>query len=469
MLKINIGSNFLGAGYQVLLQFALLPFVLNALGAEAYGLVGLFTVLSSLFSLLDFGISPALGRELSRLSAIPNSGEIMRQTVSTLEMICGAIALLIGIVLFFGSDLVARHWIPETTIPLPVVAGCLSWMGLQVAFQFMTSFYNSGLLGLQKIVLSNILQAALQTIRAAAVIVLLMTAPQWWNMRLVEQFFFLNAFMSGLMLIVVAASLYNVLPTREVKNVAGAGFITHIVRRFNVERLRACWRYAAGITATMAVVMLLTQLDKIVLSKILSLELFGFYSIASSIAIAIAKPAPLIFSAVLPRFTQLVALDDTAKLEETYLKAIRLSAWIVLPIAGIIILFSEHLFCLYLNNNPSASQIAALASILMMGYSLHSLTYVPYALSLAYGWTRYGLNISVVAVIFALPVILYCAVRYGATGAAYGWLILNIGYLIFSIRYLHKNILPSLYFKFYAACRIPAALFLLLILVYYVI
>ncbi len=57
LLKINIGSNFLGAGYQVLLQFALLPVILKALGSEAYGLVGLFTVLSALFSLLDFGYS----------------------------------------------------------------------------------------------------------------------------------------------------------------------------------------------------------------------------------------------------------------------------------------------------------------------------------------------------------------------------------------------------------------------------
>lgn len=469
MLKINIASNFLGSGYQVLLQFALLPIILNALGSEAYGLVGLFTVLLALFSLFDFGISPALGRELARLSAIQNSGEHMKQTVSTLEIISGSIALLIAVVLFFSSDLIARYWITKTTIPLPVVSSCLSLMGLQVAFQFMTSFYNSGLLGLQKIVLSNILQSILQTIRAAAVITLLITEPQWWNMRLVEQFFFLNAFVSGLLLIIMAISLYNVLPKCEVKNTTGTGSINNILSRFNVDRLRVCWRYAAGITATMAVVMLLNQLDKIVLSKILNLELFGFYTVASSVAMAMARPAPLIFSAVLPRFTQLVALADTAELEDTYLKAIRLTAWIVLPIAGIVIFFSEPLFCLYLNDNPNAAQIAALASILIMGYSLHSLTYVPYALSLAYGWTRYGLNISIVAVIFALPVILYCAIKYGATGAAYGWLFLNIGYLTFSIRYLHKKILPNLYFKFYATFRIPAALFIFFVLSYYVI
>jgi len=467
VLKINIGSNFLGAGYQVVLQIVLLPIVFNALGSEAYGLVGIFAVLTNVFSLLDLGMSPALGRELSRLSAIQNSGGRMRQTISTLEIVCGTLAFLIGVVLYFGSSLVGQYWITDTTLPLPVVSGCLSWMGLQVAFQFMTSFYNSGLTGLQKIVLLNVLQSILQTVRAAAVVALLYTAPQWFGLTLIEQFFILNAVISGVTLILTAIALYGVLPERGGAS-APAGLFGSVLNRFHAECFQACWRYAAGMTATMAVVMLLTQMDKLVLSKVLSLEQFGIYSIASGIAIAMTRPAPLIFSAVLPRFTQLVALDDTATLGRTYLKSIRLIAWIVLPAAGVVILFSDPLFNLYLNHNPNAGTIAALASVLIMGYSLHSLTYMPYALSLAYGWTRYGFNISLVACIFALPIILFGALQYGATGAAYGWLILSIGYLIFSIRYLHKRLLPELYPQFYAASVIPACLFILLISVYFI-
>lgn len=467
MLKINIGSNFLGTGYQIVLQIALLPIVFNALGPEAYGLVGLFTILANVFSLLDLGMSPALGRELSRLSAIQNSGARMRRTISTLEIVCGGLALVIGTVLFTSSEFFGRYWITDTTLPLPVVSNCLSWMALQIAFQFMMCFYSSGLTGLQKIVRLNVLQSILQTFRAAAVVALLYTAPQWLDLTLIEQFFILNAAISGVALILIATSLYRALPENG-DTTMKAGFFLTVLNRFHVECFQTCWRYAAGMTATMAVVMLLTQLDKIVLSKVLSLEQFGFYSIASGIAITMAKPAPLIFSAVLPRFTQLVALDDTAALKKTYLKSVRLTAWIVLPVAGTVILFSGPLFDIYLNHNTNAGAIASLASVLIMGYSLHSLTYMPYALSLAYGWTRYGFIISVAACIFLLPIILFCALQFGAIGAAYGWLILNIGYLIFSIRYLHKHILPELYPKFYSASLIPACLFIFMIFAYFI-
>ncbi len=466
MLKINIGSNFLGAGYQIVLQIVLLPIVFNALGPEAYGLVGLFTILTNVFSLLDLGMSPALGRELSRLSAIENSGARMRRTITTLEIVCGGLALVIGTVLFSSSEFVGRYWIKDTTLPLPIVSSCLSWMALQIAFQFMMSFYSSGLTGLQKIVRLNILQSTLQTIRAAAVVALLYAAPKWLDLTLIEQFFILNAMISGVGLILIAISLYGALPENG-DTAMQAGSFWNVMNRFHVECFQTCWRYAAGMTATMAVVMLLTQLDKIVLSKVLSLEQFGFYSIASGIAITMAKPAPLVFSAVLPRFTQLVAVHDTAALGKTYLQSVRLTAWIVLPVAGMVIFFSGPLFDLYLNHNTHAGVIAALASVLIMGYSLHSLTYMPYALSLAYGWTRYGFNISLVACIFLLPIILFCALQFGAIGAAYGWLILNIGYLIFSIRYLHKHILPELYAEFYVANLIPGCLFILMIFAYF--
>jgi O-antigen/teichoic acid export membrane protein len=220
-------------------------------------------------------------------------------------------------------------------------------------------------------------------------------------------------------------------------------------------------------TATTIVVMLLTQLDKIILTKVLSLEAFGIYTIAATVSMAITKPAHLVFSATLPRFTQLVSLNDFAQLESTYLKSIKLIAWVILPVSGLVILFSDLLFNLYLHGQQDYKSVAELSAILLIGNSLHSLTYMPYALSLAHGWTRYGLNISLAASIFIVPLIFIGAINYGAIGAAYAWLILNIGYLVFSIRYLHKKILPNLYWAFYKSILSPSALFLLFVAFYF--
>jgi hypothetical protein len=92
---------------------------------------------------------------------------------------------------------------------------------------------------------------------------------------------------------------------------------------------------------------------------------------------------------------------------------------------------------------------------------------MPYALSLAYGWTRYGFNISLVASVFLVPIILFGAINYGALGAAYAWLFLNTCYLVFSIRYLHKKILPEIYITFYKEITFPSCIFSLLVFIYF--
>ncbi|CAG0963111.1 hypothetical protein MTYP_00839 [Methylophilaceae bacterium] len=465
LLKINIGSNFLGAAYLIFLQFALLPIILRAVGTEAYGLIGVFTILVTLFGLLDMGMSPALSRELSRLSAQPDAGRAMQLTVSTLEILAGTIAILIGTVLFFASDFFSMNWLGNSKIPQSIVANCLAWMALQSALQFMNSFYNSGLQGLQRIVLLNLLQAVVQTLRAIAVIGLMFLDPPLLNLSLIEKFFALNVLMSLIGLFLTALFLYRTLAAFKPNNFEIDR--KSLFQRFSMERLRACWRYAAGMTATTMVVMLLTQLDKVILSNVLSLEAFGIYTIAATVAMAITKPAPLVFSAILPRFTQLVALNDLVQLKATYLKAVLLIAWIILPISGVVILFSEQIFNLYLHGQQDYKKVAELAAILIVGNALHSLTYMPYALSLANGWTRYGLNISIVASIFLVPLIFFSALNFGAIGAAYAWLILNIGYLIFSIRYLHKSLLPEMYSAFYKTIALPGVLFMLFVAIYF--
>ena len=102
LLKRNIISSFMSNGYLVVLQFALVPILLKYLGGEAYGLIGIYIALIAALNIFDMGLSPALLRELSRLSASRDSENLMRKTVTTLESVYFVIAIfIIGIFYFF--------------------------------------------------------------------------------------------------------------------------------------------------------------------------------------------------------------------------------------------------------------------------------------------------------------------------------------------------------------------------------
>ena len=69
----NIIANFAGSGWSALMGLIFLPFYIRLMGAESYGIVGIFVSLQAIFSILDLGLSQTLNREMARLSANPNN------------------------------------------------------------------------------------------------------------------------------------------------------------------------------------------------------------------------------------------------------------------------------------------------------------------------------------------------------------------------------------------------------------
>jgi hypothetical protein len=52
-------------------------------------------------------------------------------------------------------------------------------------------------------------------------------------------------------------------------------------------------------------------------------------------------------------------------------------------------------------------------------------------------------GINVVAVAVLVPLIAWAVPRYGAIGAAYGWLLLNLGYMVTHAHLMHRRLLPG--------------------------
>ncbi len=444
MLKRNIISNFLGNGYVVILQFALVPLLLKYLGAEAYGLIGIYITLLAALNMLDMGLSPALSRELAKLSVLPNSVSLMRSTVTTLECIYVVIALFIVLIFYFFAPVIAEYWLNNNRLPTETISTCLRLMGAQCALQFLTNYYTNGLIGLQRTVRANGVLALNHTLRAGAglFVLIAMSAD-------IEVYFTGQLIFTFVGLLMTALALYSALPHTNITSVLTHNRLQKLKLRFSLERFNASKHFAAGMAVTSACTFFIMQTDKIILSKLVTLEQFGYYTVAINIAVTIAGAAGLISKSVLPQMIQQAAINDSEGIKALYLKASALVAWLILPIAGLLIAFNYQFLTIYLGNAERVMSIAPIFILLMFGYAIHSLMYIPYALSLAYGWTRYGINTSIVAILVMTPITIFATLKYGLIGAASSWVLLSMGYLCFSLRYLHKKIHKDLMLKFY--------------------
>jgi O-antigen/teichoic acid export membrane protein len=126
-------------------------------------------------------------------------------------------------------------------------------------------------------------------------------------------------------------------------------------------------------------------------------------------------------------------------------------AALLLPIAAVVAAFATDLLRLWTANAPLAAASGPILTLLVIGTALNGLLNLPYALQLAYGWTRLGLWVNMVSVPCVVPAIWVMGSNFGGIGAAAVWLVLNVGYLLFSIPLMHRRLLTRDMWRWYLA------------------
>jgi len=427
----------------------LVPVYLRLLGIEAYGLVGFYTAMQAVANILDLGLSPTVNRELARYSTIEGSGEEARNLVRTFEVGYWLIGLTLALLVFAAAPFISVSWIRAEHIPPETVRRAVQLMALATGLQWPLTLYQGGLMGLGR---PAVLQSAtavtvtLRTVGAAFVL--------WKISPTITAFFLWQTVAIGIQTTVTTLCLWRCMPFNVKRP------------RIDVSLLRSRWRFAAGITATSVVTLTLTQLDKIVLSKVVTLQLFGYYVLSATVSDSLYKIVTPIYSSLFPRFSVLVARGDKAAMAALYHRSCQLLSVLVLPLALVVAVFPGELIGAWTNNPQAALGAGPVVRILILGTALNGLMTLPYAAQLAYGWVSLALVANSVALAILAPTLLILVARYGLVGAAVTWLLLNTGYLLIEVPIMHRRILRGelgrWYFVDIAGPLVPAALVIVL-------
>lgn len=431
-LKKNVIANYLGQGWTALMGIAFVPLYIKYLGIESYGLIGVFAILQAWLSLLDMGMTPTLTREMARYTAGAHTSQSIWDLVRSMEFVCVALAMFIAIGIWLFAPWLATHWLRAEKLPLDVVAQAISIMAFVVALRFIESLYRGAILGLQQQVWLSLVGSGLATLRGVgAVGVLTWVAPN------IQTFFLWQAAVSLLTLLIVIVFVYRRLPLLTDK------------AKFSFIQLKGVWRFAGGMMATTLLGLLLMQVDKVILSRMLNLEMFGYYTLAGTVAAALYQLTGPITQAYYPRLITLQTKGGSDEVAGVYHQGAQLISVLIVPAAMMLIFFGNPLLFLWSGNQILADNTALLLALLAAGTLLNGLMHMPYMLTLACGWPGFAVRMNVIAVAILVPAVLWVAPRYGAIGAAWIWVVLNAGYVIFGMHYLHRHILKSEKWRWY--------------------
>jgi O-antigen/teichoic acid export membrane protein len=213
--------------------------------------------------------------------------------------------------------------------------------------------------------------------------------------------------------------------------------------KFKFEILRRLKKFTSELFANNVVIILLMQSDKVILSRILTLEDFGYYMLAYSITtMTVGIFSNSVTNVIFPNFSRLVVQENRAELIKNFHLSSQLMAWGMVSITTVLAFFSQEILLIWARNPAVAEKTSLLLTVWAVGMGLNTLTLIPYYLQLACGRSNISFRFNLIALILNVPALIIGSHFYGALGAAACWLILNSIYLFTFIPVIRNNFLP---------------------------
>lgn len=432
-IKSNIFANYVSQLYVVCIGILILPLYIKYMGAEAYGLIGFFTMLQACFVLLDMGLTPTISRETARYFGGSLSSLAYRQLYRALSVIFICIALGGGGALFFLAEEITHHWLVIRTLHLTEVFISVKIMAVSVALRWLCGLYRGVIIGAERLAWLSGFNVIIATLRFVAV---------FGTMALYgfsPSVFFLHQLVVAIIeLVGLYGHSQRLLPSTK--------FLTQHIG-WSIKPIKAVLKFSLSIAFTSVIWVMVTQTDKIILSGILSLAQYGNFTLAVLIASGIMIVSGPVSNAIMPRMANLHAQGKRSEMIYIYRSATQIVNVLAGSVSLLVAFYPKELLFIWTGDRILSETVAPILRLYALGNALLAVGAFPYYLQYALGNLRYHLIGNIIMIVVLLPTIIWAANNYGGVGAGYAWFAINLLYFIFWVGYVHSQLTPGLHIK----------------------
>lgn len=420
LTRKNMYANYIGTIVQVVGPILSLPFYLSLLGPSQFGLVSFITTIQATLGMLEAGFAQVSAKEFAVLTnkTTPDYSSVAYY-LSGFEKIFWGLSIAGALVTICLSSFLADHWLlPSNEVEKRLSIEAIIGAAIIFTVQFPSALYRSYLVGSQQQVKLNIISSTCIFIRHGGGIIILWIHPNLhtylvWQILLYGGETFVRR--------VVSWRGIECLPSN----------ISDIKLRFSKVVKDSLGMFVAVIFGTIT-----TQLDKIIVSGAITVEQFGYYSIASTISIGVIAAIQPIVQAISPLMMQSANDENALRLHSVRL-ARAISIMVIVFTVGYFFL-GEILLTTWLRNSKASDYIFPVLSILLVGSGLNAYYHIGYYNWLARGKTRMIVIVNLISFFLMILVTPILVKMEGAMGATFGFVAMNLLGLMFSIGWIRK-------------------------------
>lgn len=211
--------------------------------------------------------------------------------------------------------------------------------------------------------------------------------------------------------------------------------------RFNKDKFRDLFGFGIWVSGSTILIFLITQGDDILVGRMLGVTALGFYQMAYLLSnLPSTEITDVISRVTFPAYSKLQ--DDLVKMREAYLKVLQVTAYVSIPLAGGIFIFSFEFTQIFLGEKwlPMVPAI----KILALAGALGSISATTRPIFHGIGKPKVDTTWQIIRLFFLAAVIYPLTIKWGISGAAFAVLISTsisaIGFSFMAIRVMKCNV-----------------------------
>ncbi|PJJ67828.1 oligosaccharide flippase family protein [Chryseobacterium geocarposphaerae] len=441
-MKKNIIANLIGRFWGILSNFLFIPFYIKLLGFESYSIISFSLMIAGIMAVLDAGLTATLSREFARTD---KNEEEKKKIFTTLETIYYILVVLCITIIFLFSKTIATQWINTPYFTDNQITYFLRILSFEVGFQLLLRFYLGGFLGLERQVEANLYQIAWGVVRNAIVLIPLYYFPQ------LDVFFIWQA---------VTTILFTILLKMILQKRLGNNMFS-FKTKIDKGILKDVGSFAGGMMLIALVSILNTQLDKITISKLLSIENLGYYTLALALAQGLIILVNPFSAALLPRFTAFYSISKKKEASELFAKSSLIISVIIFTIMMVMSFFAKDIIWIWTGDKKIAEKSYHIVPIILLSYTMLALAILPYNIAIANGNTKFNNILGITSLVLTIPGYYIFTKKYGAMGAASVFCFVQIFVTLIYFYFINKK---YLFLNFYIDIMLRRFIFPLLVI-----
>lgn len=402
-VAVNTAYGFLGLGWTSLLSILTVPIYISILGHEEWGVVAACLSLQLLANFADSGFSQIVPRWIAKES---QSEYVIFEYMAIFRELYFFIALLLLVCIQFSSGLIAASWFKVSLEKIPELELCIRVVSVQLFFQFMNNLNVGYWNGTQNQARIFFHTCGFATLKHVVTMLLLYW---WWDGAL--------GYVVGFCTVACLEFAFNTYSVR-----LGWAWDGNFVRRFRNYTffLKEVFSLSGGIL----VGLLVSQFDRIVLSRVLPAEQFGVYVVILTLSQAFLQLQSPVSRAFFPVLVRGISDGGVTFWKNFGFFVVGIMVTATVPIL-IGILFADWILNAWLGSAFFVNNGTFALQLLLLGVAINTLYGCIYQLMIASGNSRLVLRFNLISLVMLVIVVLFSWDDLAISSGGYMWVFWN--------------------------------------------